>query len=414
MSKFSYEQKLEAVLKVKNDQMSRRGAAKLLGVSKTMVNRWVDSYEQFGEERLRQKRRKYDGQFKVSVVEYMQSNHLSLSETAIKFGIPGESTIREWENIFNEEGAQALFRDNRGRKKMLKTKQPPTRTTAEKVAFVDELRGKFKLNDLLDHAELSRSTFYYHLKKAQKTDKYAEIKEHIAEIYHNHKGRYGYRRITLELRRKGTHINHKTVQRLMKTLGLKSKIRVKKYRSYRGEVGKAAPNILNRNFAANKPNTKWVTDVTVFSLSGQKVFLSPILDLYNGEIVSYEIATKPVFSMVARMFKAATAKLGDADKPVLHSDQGWQYRQYQYQDLLKKYDVVQSMSRKGNCLDNAVMENYFGILKSELWRLQKFRSVTNFIDELHEYIYYYNHKRIKCKLKGLSPVEYRTQSLKIA
>jgi len=414
MSKFSYEQKLEAVLKVKNEQMTRRGAAKLLGVSKTMVNRWVDRYEQFGEEVLRQKRRKYDGQFKIDVVEYMQSNHLSLSETAVKFGVPGEATIREWANIFNKEGAQALFRENRRVKKMSKPKQLPTKTTAEKVILVTELRGKVKLKDLLNHVELPRSTFYYHLKKAKKPDKYAEIKEQITEIYHKHKGRYGYRRITLELRRNGTVINHKTVQKLMKTLGLKSMVRVKKYRSYRGEIGKVAPNVLNRNFTATKPNEKWVTDVTVFSLPGVKVYLSPILDLYNGEIVSCEIATKPVFSMVARMFESATAKLGEKDKPMLHSDQGWQYQMKQYQHLLKKYGVVQSMSRRGNCLDNAVIENFFGIVKSEFFYGEKFDGVTHFIKELRDYIYYYNNDRIKVKLKGLSPVEYRTQSLKIA
>jgi len=416
MAKFSYEQKLEAVLKVTKEQMSRRGAAKLLGVSKTMVNRWVDSYEQFGEAGLRHQRQKYGGQFKVDVVEYMQSNHLSLSETAAKFGIPGESTIREWENIFDKEGAQALFRDNRERKKMPQTKQPTTttKTTAEKVILVAELRRKFKLCDLLNHAELPRSTFYYHLKKEEKPDKYAEIKQQITEIYHRHKGRYGYRRITLELRNNGTLVNHKTVQRLMKMLDLKSRIRVKKYRSYKGEVGKVAPNILNRNFAADKPNAKWVTDVTVFSLPGQKVYLSPILDLYNGEIVSYEIATKPVFSMVARMFESAVTKLGEKYKPMLHSDQGWQYQMKQYQNLLKKHDISQSMSRRGNCLDNAVIENFFGILKSEFFCGEIFDNVTHFIKELHDYIYYYNNIRIKAKLKGLSPVEYRTQSLKIA
>jgi len=414
MGKFSYEQKLEAVLKVKSDQMSRRGAEKLLGISKTMVNRWVNRYEQLGEEALRETHRKYDGQFKIDVVEYMQSNHLSFSETAAKFGVAGETTIREWENIFNQEGAQALFRDNRGRKKMLKTEQPSTKTTVEKVAFVAELRHKFKLSDLLNHAELPRSTFYYHLKKVKQPDKYADVKHRITEIYHNHKGRYGYRRITLELRRNGITINHKTIQRLMKTLGLKSIVRVKKYRSYRGEVGRVAPNILNRNFETNKPNTKWVTDVTVFSLLGQKVFLSPILDLYNGEIVSYEIMAKPAFSMVARMVETAAAKLGIKDKPLLHSDQGWQYQMKQYQRLLQKHNIIQSMSRRGNCLDNAVMGNFFGILKSEFFYDEKFDSMTHFIEKLHEYIYYYNNDRIKVKLKGLSPVEYRAQSFSVA
>jgi transposase InsO family protein len=241
-------------------------------------------------------------------------------------------------------------------------------------------------------------------------DKYAEIKTQIAEIYHNHKGRYGYRRITLELRKNGVLINHKTVQRLMGILGLKSMVRMKKYRSYKGEVGKIAPNILKRDFNATKPYTKWVTDITEFSLLGQKIYLSPILDLYNGEIISYNISERPTFHQTVDMLDKAFERISDNSGLILHSDQGWQYQMKNYQHRLQKKGIIQSMSRKGNCLDNAVMENFFGLLKSELLYLQKFDSVEHFINELHDYIYYYNNHRIKAKLKGLSPVEYRTQS----
>ena len=283
----------------------------------------------------------------------------------------------------------------------------------EKVTIVDELRREFKLNDLLLFAGLPRSTFYYHLKNAKKTDKYAQTKTQITEIYHKHKGRYGYRRITLELRRNGTIINHKTVQRLMKMLGLKSLVRIKKYRSYRGNAGNVAPNILNRRFTANKPNVKWVTDVTQFEVLGQKLFLSPILDLFNGEIVSYNISKRATFYQTADMLDKAFAKIPDNSGLILHSDQGWQYLTPRYQRCLQEKGVVQSMSRKGNCLDNAVIENFFGHLKSELF-LQKFDNVEHFVKELHDYIYYWNNDRIKEKLKGLSPVEYRNQSLSVA
>ena len=241
-------------------------------------------------------------------------------------------------------------------------------------------------------------------------DKYADLKTQITEIYHKHKGRYGYRRITLEMRKTGTVINHKTVQRLMGALGLKSMVRVKKYKSYKGEVGKIAPNILKRNFNATRPYTKWVTDVTEFLLFGQKLYFSPILDLYNGEIISYNISARPTFHQTMDMLDKAFAKIPDNPGLILHSDQGWQYQMKNYQHRLQKKGIVQSMSRKGNCLDNAVMENFFGLLKSELLYLQKFDSMEHFVKELHDYIYYYNNYRIKAKLKGLSPVEYRTKS----
>jgi len=245
-------------------------------------------------------------------------------------------------------------------------------------------------------------------------DKYAEIKARISEIYHKHKGRYGYRRITLELRKNGLVINHKAIQRLMGVLGLKSLVRMKKYRSYKGEVGRAASNILKRNFSAAKPCTKWVTDVTEFSLFGQKLYLSPILDLYNGEIISYNLSERPTFHQTMDMLNKAFEKIPDNTGLLLHSDQGWQYQMKRYQYRLQSKGIVQSMSRKGNCLDNAVMENFFGHLKSELLYLQKFDNIEHFISELHDYIYYYNNHRIKAKLKGLRPVEYRTQSFHLA
>ena len=197
-------------------------------------------------------------------------------------------------------------------------------------------------------------------------DKYAAAKAKIETIYHENRGRYGYRRITIALRNKGIFLNHKTVQRLMKELGLVCRVRIKKYRSYKGEVGKIAPNLLSRNFYAEKPNQKWATDVTEFSLFGEKMYLSPILDLHNGYLVSYTISERPVLGMVISMLEKAFETIPDGTGLVLHSDQGWQYQHKQYQRMLRRKGIRQSMSRKGNCLDNAVMENFFGLLKSEL------------------------------------------------
>ena len=218
----------------------------------------------------------------------------------------------------------------------------------------------------------------------------------------------------MELHNRGYQINHKTVQRLMRELNLKCMVRIKKYRSYKGEIGKIAPNILKRDFHASAPNQKWTTDITEFSLFGAKLYLSPILDMYNGEIISYNISERPVLGQVRDMLDKAFEKIPDNTNLIFHSDQGWQYQHKQYQKRLKDKGIQQSMSRKGNCLDNSVMENFFGLLKSEPLYLKDFESVEEFKVELEDYINYYNNKRIKEKLKRLSPVQYRLQSLLVA
>jgi transposase InsO family protein len=270
-----------------------------------------------------------------------------------------------------------------------------------------ELRHKYDLNILLNHTNMARSSFYYHQKRSKLFDKYDTIKELIKSIYHRHKGRYGYRRITDELLNKGIIINHKTVFRLMKLLGLKSIIRVKKYKSYKGEHGKIAPNILLRNFKADAPNQKWATDITEFSVSGKKLYLSPIIDLFNQEIISYELTERPVFTQVIMMLKKAFMKIPNNTNLILHSDQGWQYQMKQYQYLLHQKGITQSMSRKGNCLDNAIIENFFGILKSEMFYTKKFKSIEELKHEIKQYINYYNNERIKSNLNKMSPIQYR-------
>ena len=276
---------------------------------------------------------------------------------------------------------------------------------------MNELRQQFPLAGLLKLAGLARSTFYYQVKLAKAADKHLALKRQIESIFARHKGRYGYRRITLAIRKLGQQINHKTVQRQMALLGLKSLVRPKKYRSYKGEVGHAAHNVLQRQFNAQAPKQKLVTDVTEFNIAGEKLYLSPVMDLFNGEIIAFETATRPTYELVGSMLKKALAKLKASDKPLMHSDQGWQYRMPAYQRALRSKGVEQSMSRKGNCLDNAAMESFFAVLKSEFYHPNKFANVDELKAGLKRYIHYYNHDRIKQKLKGLSPVEYRTQPL---
>ena len=258
---------------------------------------------------------------------------------------------------------------------------------------------------------MARSSYYYYQKQLRTVDKYKFEKNEITEIFHQNKGRYGYRRITLELRNRGVVLNHKTVYKLMKNLGLTCKVRIKKYRSYKGQIGRIAPNILERDFKADKPNQKWATDVTEFSIFGTKSYLSPIIDLYNGEIISYNITYRPTLDLVMDMIENAFKKIPDDTNLILHSDQGWHYQHNNYRHKLKSKGIRQSMSRKGNCLDNAVIENFFGLLKSELLYLQEFKSMEHFHHEVKTYINYYNNNRIKSSLNGLSPVKYRTQSI---
>ena len=214
------------------------------------------------------------------------------------------------------------------------------------------------------------------------------------------------------MRSKGYTLNHKTVLKLMRILDLKGKQRKNGiYHSYKGEVGKIADNILKRDFHASKPFEKLTTDVTQFKVCDEKVYLSPVMDLYNREIVSYSISTSPNLWQIRDMLDGLFAKLPADASPVFHSDQGWQYQNAEYQRLLAEHNITQSMSRKGNCMDNGAMENFFGRLKVEMFYGEKFENVNVFIDELKRYIDYYNYERISMKLKGMSPVQYRTHSV---
>lgn len=277
-----------------------------------------------------------------------------------------------------------------------------------------ELRHEYKITVLIKVSGLPRSSYYYYSKRMDQPDKYDADKDEIRKICVENKGRYGYRRVTDELHNRGKCINHKTVQRLMREMELTSRVRMKKYISYKGEAGKIAPNLLERDFNAKRPDQKWVTDVTEFNLFGQKLYLSPILDLCSRDIISYTISDRPVLSMVTTMLEKAFMTIPDGTSLILHSDQGWQYQHKSYQRMLDAKGIRQSMSRKGNCLDNAVMENFFGLLKSELLYLQEFESLEHFKVELIDYLNYYNNLRIKRKLKGLPPALHRKQTLSAA
>lgn len=242
---------------------------------------------------------------------------------------------------------------------------------------------------MLKLSGLARSTYYYYLAQKDK-DKYESEKQKISEIYNTNKGRYGYRRICAILKENGYTINHKTVLKLMKSLNLRGKqSKNGKYHSYKGTVGKVADNLLARDFYANKPFEKLTTDVTEFKVGDEKVYLSPVLDMFNREIISFSISTSPNLQQVREMLHGLFEQLPADARPLFHSDQGWQYQHAEFQRLLAEHNITQSMSRKGNCMDNGIMENFFGRLKVEMYYGELFETSRGFIEKLVEYIHWF-------------------------
>ena len=292
---------------------------------------------------------------------------------------------------------------------------------------VYELQHKYPLVVLLDISGLKRSTYYYTLNKLDKDTKNDDIMNAIIDIYYAHKARYGYRRITLELINRGYIVNHKKVKRLMSKMGLYARTPKAKYKSYKGDMNGTVKNLLldkvidevnhktyyERNFKTEKCNEIWSTDVSEFHIAAGKLYLSPILDLHNREIVSYNISTSPNYEQIKDMLAKAFNKYKDLKGLILTSDQGWQYQMQDYHKALEEKGIIQSMSRKGNCLDNSPMENFFGKMKNEMFYGYEytFNTLEELKKEMENYISYYNNQRITTKLKGLTPVEYRNQSL---
>ncbi|MGN4898663.1 IS3 family transposase [Bacillus cereus group sp. MYBK14-3] len=405
MTKFTADEKIQIVLRYLKGNESYREIGRAIGISNTIILNWVNQYKQNGVEAFLKRCTNYTQQFKLDVLNFMIENGMSLFETAAIFNIPAPSTISVWKKQLETQGIDALQSKKKGRPSMKKDSNKQLKqaladgsvealearikqlemeneyfkkveclsskqgkiTRQDKAQVVYELRHKYSVKALVELANIPRSTYYDLVKK----------------------------------------MNHKKVQRIMKELGLRCVVRMKKYKSYKGKIGRIVPNILEHNFYTDAPNQKWVTDITEFKLFGEKLYVSPVLDLYNGEIITYTIGSRPTYSLVSEMLENALERLPENHQLLMHSDQGWHYQMRQYVRTLESRAIVQSMSRKDNCYDNAVIENFFGIMKSEFLYIKEFESVEHFKIELEKYIDYYNTKRIKAKLK-MSPVQYRT------
>ena len=236
----------------------------------------------------------------------------------------------------------------------------------------------------------------------------------VREIFSRTPNGMGYRQIAMALKaEQGLSVSGKTVLKLMRQEGILCRIRRRRYDSYRGEEGLIAGNLLDRRFDAGAPLEKLATDVTEFKVAGAKAYLSPVMDMHNNEIVAWSVSRSANMAQINEMMDGLERILC-GHRPLLHSDQGWQYQQKSFQKRLEPLGVTQSMSRKATCLDNACMEGFFGHLKDEFYRGRSFDSFESFKEQLDAYIVYWNTGRYQAGLKGMTPVQYRGHSTRAA
>ena len=288
--------------------------------------------------------------------------------------------------------------------------EPRMLTNREKTILAESLRPAHKLKDLLEAVGLAKGSHRYQMAAMARPDKYADLRIRICEIFHDSRGRYGYRRIHSVLRAEGITVSEKVVSRIMAEEDLRAcRPKKRRYSSYKGEISDAPENLVKRNFHADAPNVIWLTDITEFSIPAGKVYLSPIVDCFDGKVVASTMSTSPNAELVNTMLDDAAATLRDGEHPIGHNDRGCHYRWPGWIERCGRYGITRSMSRKGCSPDNAAAEGFFGRLKNELFYGRDWRGVgyEEFRERLAAYLTHYNETRIKKSLDWMSPVQYR-------
>lgn len=391
------EQKEAAIVDLGSRDGPAREVAEKYGVSRGALYRWKNDL--LGKERpvTRQKRGKPkdsdDKDALLAKLESLKEQVKTLEKEVYRLRLQKDVLEVTAELLKKGQGAD-----------------PKKLTNREKARAIGALRTKYPLNELLECLSMPKSSYFYHHAALSIPDKYSELRERVRVAFNEANGRYGYRRIHVVLTREGGRVSEKVVRRLMREENLVVVGRKKrKYNAYKGEISPPVPNVIERDFHAEAPNTKWLTDLTEFQLPAGKVYLSPIIDCFDGMVVAWSIGTSPDAKMVNSMLDNAISTLSEGERPVVHSDRGSHYRWPGWIARMEVAGLTRSMSKKGCSPDNAACEGFFGRVKNEMFYGRSWVgvSVREFIRTLDRYLHWHNEGRIKMSLGGRSPMEYR-------
>ena len=388
--KFSHEQKKEAVIELCSREEAAANVADRLGVSRYSLYKWKKAL--LGEEDS-----KTMGESNRPVLPDDRDILLTEIESLKK------QIYRQQMELDILQKAAEVLKKNEGI-------DPRKLANKDKVSMIDALRIKYPLAELLVMTGMSKSSYFYQKAAKNRPDKYGTLRAEVKQIFAESHNRYGYRRVHSEIKTNGTIVSEKVIRKIMAEEQLAVPYKKKRrYSSYKGEISAAVENVVARDFNAEAPNVKWLTDLTEFQIPAGKVYLSPIIDCFDGLAVSWTIGTSPDAELVNTMLDDAISFLSDGEHPIVHSDRGWHYRWPGWITRMENAGLTRSMSKKGCTPDNSACEGFFGRLKNEMFygRSWKDVSIDKFTDELDRYLRWYNEKRIKMSLGGMSPVAYR-------